>query len=71
MMDEADALCDRIGVLHAGSLEAIGTPSELKARVGPLATLDNVFAAITGGEIADEGSYRHVREGRWAEQAHG
>ena len=71
LMDEADALCERIGVLHAGVLDAVGTPSELKARVGPQATLDDVFAAITGGQIADEGSYRSVREGRRAERAHG
>ncbi len=71
LMDEADALCDRIGVLHAGVLEAVGTPAELKARVGPQATLDDVFAAIAGGQIADEGSFRAIREGRRAERAHG
>jgi ABC-2 type transport system ATP-binding protein len=71
LMDEADALCDRIGVLHAGALEAVGTPAELKARVGPEATLDDVFAAIAGGQIADEGSFRSVREERRAERAHG
>ena len=71
LMDEADALCDRIGVLHAGKLEEVGTPVELKALVGPQATLDDVFAAITGAEIAGEGSYRNVREGRSAESAHG
>ncbi len=71
LMDEADALCDRIGVLHEGALEAVGTPAELKARVGPQATLDDVFAAIAGGQIADEGSFRGVREARRAERAHG
>ncbi len=71
LMDEADVLCDRIGVLHAGVLEAVGTPAELKARVGPQATLDDVFAAIAGGQIADEGSFRSVREGRRAERARG
>ena len=71
LMDEADTLCDRIGFLHAGVLEAVGTPSELKARIAPQATLDDVFAAITGGEIAGEGSYRIVRDGRRAERAHG
>jgi ABC-2 type transport system ATP-binding protein len=71
LMDEADALCDRIGVLRAGKLEEVGTPVELKAFVGPQATLDDVFAAITGAEIAGEGSYRNVREGRSAESAHG
>ncbi len=71
LMDEADALCDRIGVLHAGVLEAVDTPAELKARVGPEATLDDVFAAIAGGQIADEGSFRSIREERRAERAHG
>jgi len=71
LMDEADALCDRIGVLHAGVLEAVGAPAELKARVGPEATLDDVFAAIAGGQIADEGSFRSIREERRAERAHG
>jgi ABC-2 type transport system ATP-binding protein len=71
LMDEADVLCDRIGVLHAGVLEAIGTPAELKARVGPEATLDDVFAAIAGGQIADEGSFRSVRAERRAERARG
>jgi ABC-2 type transport system ATP-binding protein len=71
LMDEAEALCGRIGVLHGGRLEAVGTPAELKARVGPNATLDDVFAAITGAEITGEGSYRNIREGRNAEHAHG
>ncbi len=71
LMDEADVLCDRIGVLHAGVLEAVGTPAELKARVGPQATLDDVFAAIAGGQIADEGSFRSVRAERRAERARG
>jgi len=71
LMDEADALCDRIGVLHEGALEALGTPAELKAGVGPQATLDDVFIAITGGQIASEGNYRSVREARRAERAHG
>jgi ABC-2 type transport system ATP-binding protein len=71
LMDEADALCDRIGVLHAGVLEAVGAPAELKARVGPQATLDDVFIAITGGQIAEEGGYRSTREARRAERLHG
>jgi ABC-2 type transport system ATP-binding protein len=71
LMDEADALCDRIGILHAGALEAVGTPAELKAGVGSEATLDDVFAAIAGGQIADEGSFRSIREERRAERAHG
>lgn len=33
-MDEAEQLCDRIGVLHGGRLTACGTPGELIAGVG-------------------------------------
>ena len=33
-MDEADALCDRIGIIDNGKLIALGTPDELKARLG-------------------------------------
>lgn len=33
-LEEADRLADRIGVLHAGRIVALGTPTELKAEVG-------------------------------------
>ena len=33
-LEEADALADRVGVLHRGCLVAEGTPAEIKARVG-------------------------------------
>lgn len=33
-MDEAERLCDRLGVLHGGALAACGTPEELIARTG-------------------------------------
>ncbi len=32
-IEEADALCDRIGIIDGGHIIAEGTPSELKARV--------------------------------------
>ncbi len=71
MMEEADALCDRIGILHAARLETLGTPQELKDRLGPDATLDDVFAHITGAEIDEGGSYRDVRQTRRDIRAHG
>ncbi|WP_262029271.1 ABC transporter ATP-binding protein [Microvirga sp. Mcv34] len=70
LMDEADELCDRIGVLHAGRLEEVGSPAELKGRMGPDATLEDVFAHVTGTEITSGGSYRDVRQTRASARAH-
>ena len=33
-MDEADQLCDRIGIIDHGEIVAIGTPAELKTSIG-------------------------------------
>ena len=69
-MDEAQELCDRVAVLHAGKIEGLGTPAELRAKLGPTATLDDVFAALTGGEIEAGGGYRDVRETRRSAREH-
>jgi ABC-2 type transport system ATP-binding protein len=63
LMEEADELCGRIGVLHNGRLEKVGTPAELKAGAGPDASLDDVFTQITGAEL-HPGEYRNVRQTR-------
>ncbi|MGI8306601.1 ABC transporter ATP-binding protein [Saccharopolyspora hattusasensis] len=46
-MDEADQHCERIALMHRGRIRARGTPAELKAAVGPDATLDDVFRTIS------------------------
>ncbi len=56
-MDEAAELCDRVAVMHAAHLVAIGTPAELCARIGPSATLDDVFVTLTGRQIARAGEH--------------
>ncbi|MGI0062011.1 MAG: ATP-binding cassette domain-containing protein [Nitrosotalea sp.] len=33
-MEEADLLCDRIGIIEKGKIIALGTPSELKSKLG-------------------------------------
>ncbi|KAK2421576.1 ABC transporter A family member [Trifolium repens] len=33
-MEEAEALCDRLGIFVNGSLQCIGNPKELKGRYG-------------------------------------
>jgi ABC-2 type transport system ATP-binding protein len=71
VMEEADALCDRVGILHNGRLEKIGTPAELKAEIGPDATLDDVFAHVAGGETDSEGDFRDIRLARRSAAKHG
>ncbi len=72
-MEEIDVLCDRLGVLSRGRLVAVGSPAELKAKVGPHATLDDVFAALAGGDAEDAATetYRYVRLARRAAGTHG
>jgi ABC-2 type transport system ATP-binding protein len=59
-MEEADELCDRIGVMDHGRLAAIGTPKQLKDQVGPSASLDDVFTALTGTDLQIEGGFRDI-----------
>jgi ABC-2 type transport system ATP-binding protein len=58
-MEEAERLCERVGVLHRGRLVALGTPTALKASLGrPNATLEDVFAHFAGEEVELGGGYR-------------
>jgi len=60
-MEEADRLCERVGVLHRGKLVALGTPTALKATVGRAnATLEDVFAHYAGEEVELGGGYREA-----------
>ncbi|HVC81335.1 MAG TPA: ATP-binding cassette domain-containing protein [Chloroflexota bacterium] len=60
-MEEADALCQRIAVMHHGQVRAVGTPDGLKAGLGPTATLEDVFRHFTGDLLEEQGSIRDVR----------
>ena len=52
-LDEAEALADRIGILHRGELIALGTAEELKERYVS-ATLEEAFFAATGRVLSDD-----------------
>jgi ABC-2 type transport system ATP-binding protein len=64
-MEEADRLCGDVAILHEGRLAARGTVSELKARVGEHASMDDVFAHFSaaserGARLQDTADVRHV-----------
>ena len=63
-MEEADELCDALAIMHAGRIVVLGTPEELKRKVGPDATLDDVFIHFAGTTLEEGGSYRDVRNTR-------
>jgi sodium transport system ATP-binding protein len=44
IMSEADKLCDRIGIIHAGRLLAEGTPGRIKSAYG--GDLEDAFVAV-------------------------
>jgi ABC-2 type transport system ATP-binding protein len=66
-MEEADSLCNRIGIMHRGEIAAIGTPAELKAIVGgENPTLNDVFVYYAGDALESGGSYRETSRARRA-----
>jgi len=60
-MEEADALCGRVAIMHRGRVVAGGSPAELKASIGNAeTTLDEVFAHYTGDNLESGGTYRET-----------
>jgi ABC-2 type transport system ATP-binding protein len=47
ILDMAERLCSRIGIIHHGQLVATGSPQELKEKVTAGGTLEQVFLAVT------------------------
>jgi ABC-2 type transport system ATP-binding protein len=66
-MDEADAYCDTISLMHRGKIRVTGTPASLRAGLGEDATLDDVFRHYTGDTLdktPEEGDMRDARRAR-------
>jgi ABC-2 type transport system ATP-binding protein len=67
-MEEADALCDRVALMHHGTLRAVGTPTKLKSTVSAGATLEDVFRHYTASDLSELGetssSLREIRSSR-------
>lgn len=63
-MDEADALCDIVALMHLGRIVVMDTPQKLKATLGPKATLDDVFILHTGSSLKETDDYQNVKQTR-------
>ena len=67
-MEEADALCDRVALMHRGELRAVGTPTKLKSTVSACATLEDVFRHYTASDLPEQpetlGAFREIRSSR-------
>ena len=62
-MDEADALCDRIGIMNRGKLISLGSPDELKRSTGTN-NLDEAFIKLTGNILETNGNVRDIQRDR-------
>ncbi|MCL6449394.1 MAG: ATP-binding cassette domain-containing protein [Armatimonadetes bacterium] len=64
-MEEAEAVCRRVGILDRGEMVVAGTPARLKESMGdPAASLDEVFAHYTGNRLSTGGNYRELKQVR-------
>lgn len=52
-MEEAEELCDRVGIIDHGKLIALGTPKELIAK-NNVKNLEDVFIQLTGRKMREE-----------------
>jgi len=52
-MEEAEELCDRVGIIDHGRLIALGSPTQLKEQY-KAKNLEEVFIGLTGRKIREE-----------------
>lgn len=56
-MEEAETLCDRVAIMRQGRVIREGAPIQLRADVGPHATLEDAFIAAAGPAVSQEGGF--------------
>jgi len=52
LLDMAEKLCDRVGIIHHGQLVATGTLDEVRAQASASGSLEEVFLKITDADSA-------------------
>jgi ABC-2 type transport system ATP-binding protein len=68
LMEEADAFCEQVAIMHRGRVSVVGAPHALKASVSPTATMDDVFVKYAGleGDVSER--FRDVSRERHTAQ---
>ncbi len=62
ILELAERMCDRVGIIHQGRLIAMGTIEELAIQAGkPGASLEDIFLVLTG-DTGREGLTRYLEE---------
>jgi ABC-2 type transport system ATP-binding protein len=62
-MEEAEAHCDRIAIMHQGKVAALGRVGELETSLGAGRSLNDVFTHFAGKD-PDSGSFRSIAHER-------
>ena len=55
LLDQAERLCSRAGILFGGKLSAVGTLDALRSSLSPGGSLEEIFFAVTGDGSSGEG----------------
>jgi sodium transport system ATP-binding protein len=64
LMSEAQRLCDRVGIIHKGRLQAVGTPDDLIAQTDAT-DLEEAFVRIAGEERLRADLWEQKRKYHW------
>ena len=70
-LEEAERLCNRVAIMNAGRIAALGAPSELRSAIGPQATFEDVFERHTEGAVEAGSAYVSTSRARSAAERHG
>ncbi|MBI3828359.1 MAG: ABC transporter ATP-binding protein [Planctomycetes bacterium] len=52
LLDQAEKLCHRIGIVYKGRMAAVGTLAELRAKVAQNSSLEEIFFSVTSESAA-------------------
>ena len=55
LLDQAEKLCDRVGIIYKGRLTAIGSLEELRSSLAEGGSLEEIFFAVTEEQLPDDG----------------